>query len=454
MRGLLLLLLVVAVAGGLILVLVPDPPAELARLENDTTPAAVGSADDIAAEEIGRVRDDTGRNRTGSKEDESTLPNTVPVTVIVRDARSQEPILDFQFTIEGIDTELVGEGIQAGRVNLPIGAYTLLVRSEGFVPADPKPFVVPGGSSSVEVVLELRAVAATVLLEVLDQSGQPIKPFNVTIRSFVGTSTAPTTEYLPAQEDNPLTIHADLGTRLELVVEAQGYTPADPIEVRTGGVAASEPHRVQAFLAAQMAFSGVEFRLVDEDSSPVANLEVVTEKLQPDGDYTVLWRRRSRNDTGVYRLPDLAPGRYRMRLRPTDQDWITTFHIPLIEELEITGNEHVIKPLTVHLGGTIHLTVTDNLGNTIGAGVRVGLRYPDGEIRTSLWRSFVEGQPNDDQVPLTEDHLREATPARLVDPVPAGGYALELRWGTGPVVVQPVRITPGARTPIRVTLDR
>ena len=127
---------------------------------------------------------------------------------------------------------------------------------------------------------------------------------------------------------------------------------------------------------------------------------------------------------------------------------------------DTTGDEnigvHVLNGGVVQstAAATVTVSGTGGAGNTTGDGVRVGLRYPDGEIRTSLWRSFVEGQPNDDQVPLTEDHLREATPARLVDPVPAGGYALELRWGTGPVVVQPVRITPGARTPIRVTLDR
>ena len=452
MRGLFLLLLVAAAAGGLFLVLAPEPPTELARPEDQAAPAGDETGDDMSAGGPDRVRLDSERNSLDRTDDRPT----VPVSMIVRDARTQKAILDFLYTIEDADADTVaiGEGAQSRRVDLPSGTYTLFVRRGGFVPADPKTFSVPRGSPGIEVEQELSAVAATVLLRVMDQNSQrPITPFNVTVRTYVDGTTAPVTEYLPAQEDNPLTIHTGFDVRLELVVEAPGYTPGEPIEVRAGELSAADPHNVSAFLSANMEFSGVEFRLVDENSLPIDFLEVVTEKLLSTGEYATLWRRRSKNDTGVYRLPDLAPGQYRMKLRPTDESWVGTLHVPHIEELEITGNEHVIKPLVVRLGGTILLTVTDDLGNTIGEGVSLGLRYPDGEIRSSLWRSFVEGQPEDDEVPLTQDHLRAATPARLVDPVPAGGYVLELRRGAGPVTARPLQIVTGERTPIRVALD-
>ena len=388
-----------------------------------------------------------------------TVPSTLPVTLVAigrRDIRLDR--FTYRVTRDGSEkagskSVVVVEGeAKSGHVlQLREGHYTVAMSHPEYTAPPPARVTITRDSPPLTVQLQMRPLEAVLVLEVLDQAdNRRLTRYRATIVTHVD-GRPPQTRFEPRPETNPLRIEGASGARLVVTVEAEGYTPAKPVDVTFDGLARKVERQV--FLARKVRFTGVELRVHDEAQRPIRRIEVVADVRQPDGRYRNAWRRRKAAADGTFRLPDLLPGHYKLNLRSVDDKGVATLHLGHDFEFDFTGTEHILEPLTLDAAASIRLKITDARGKVAGTDVAIELEHPDGKVRGSLWQPIVDGQP-DPSAPLSENHLVRNCAARLYGTLPAGRYVLRLRRRGDDVVTRQLDLVVGKITDVAVQLSR
>lgn len=243
-------------------------------------------------------------------------------------------------------------------------------------------------------------------------------------------------------------VHLDANAIIQ--VEAPGYTPSEEQAVR---VTAAEPQKALTFfLQRGMRFTGIELRVFDSTLHPAKRVRVVAEIKQPNNTYREVWDRQTGSDKGIYRLPDIKPGTYRLTVRAVPPEGRLDMHVPFVKEIEFTGGEKYELQVQLVAGARILLKVTDQEGKLLGQGVRIRLSTAAGEPVRTLWEHIDDNGKPVPFEPIGANGLVQDGRARLWDPVPPGQYRLQVQRGStdGPVV--PITLEAGATKTVSVKL--
>lgn len=220
------------------------------------------------------------------------------------------------------------------------------------------------------------AAALNHTLAVVDAvTQQPLPQFSVTAHLAEGRE-------LWRGTQGQLTFAAPLGD-LHLRIEAIGYQPAELHHVVTG------PSTWRVPLVSASMPEGIELHATFTDGPPVRHALVqafaIVENSNPWRIATPLWSRRAQRDTGAYRLPTLAHGKYGIRLLATDADGAVLPFLPFESEYELNGGgflDHaVLAPGCIPV-----FTVVDRLGAPLPEPIAISLHWPGG---AQVPRSFL-----------------------------------------------------------------
>lgn len=376
------------------------------------------------------------------------------VTVIAVDAETRRRLRGFEIQLArtGGETETIPVESDRHELRLATGSYVLRATRPDCESPGAAEFSITGSSPPVTIRLPFTPFEAALHLRVVDKANLlPLARFRATVVTFDGDAKQGLTEFLPDCRRQPLVLPAKVGQRLVVTIEAEGFTPAEPVAVRFDGE--QRKHQKQVVLAAQMKFAGIELRVTDIAQRVIPRLNVVARALVPGQPDKILWDRTRQAEDGKYRLPDLKPGRYRLELCAIDEAHQPTFHLPHSVTLEYFDGQHIIEPIRLQPGGMIELRVTDQAGRAIGKDVWIELTHPDGQVRESIWRPILADKP-DGHVNLGADKMTMDAPARLHRCLPGGNYVLKLRWGRGQPVERSVRIDGGRLNLVEVRLSR
>jgi hypothetical protein len=415
---------------------VDGDPAAKSSAENEPRP------DDLAARSRTRIPD--RRRDTSDVDTRFTVPVELLAFVVDEQGTETRRLDGFHVRLtaaDGAEVLRVDAAKSGHKLRLGVGSYVLHVSMAKHIAPAPAEFAITEASRPFTLRFPFHDATAILQLEVLHQTTKArVENCRLTIETHVPGESQPKVRFVPRADTNPISIQAALGQKLVVRVEAKGFAPSEPVAVEFDG--SSDKVERQVFLTPTMKFTGVEFHVTDETGATVQNVSVFAEMRQPDRTYKRLWRRRHGNATGIYKLPEFAPGDYRIELRSIDADGAPTLHLAHEFEFQITGNEHILRPIVLPIGGTIELRLTDTLGNTIGKDVSIELTHPDGKVRESLWRPLVDGKP-DLKSAISADFLAKDGHARLDQAIPKGPYKIKLRWDDGPEVIEHLMVRSG-----------
>jgi hypothetical protein len=419
-----------------------------AAAELDAEP---GAAEPLRTDRVPTRPADEPGGRRGS-----TTPLTQPVTIAAENGVTRQPLAGFTVTLSSGGADRPATTIDAERHTFALAPGDYEVRGEkaGWIAPAAARFTIHAAPAPQPIIIRLPFTRAgmRLALEVLDAATrQPIASYRATVQLFPAGQPRPTTEFLPDQRSQPLSVVGDPGQRVVVQIEAEGYRPAEPVEVVFD--AAIPVRREQVYLARQMQFTGIEFQAADDALQPVRRLNVVADRVRDDGKPGFLWNRTAAAEDGKYRLPDLGPGKYRFALTSVDADDNPTLHVPRTVVVEYQDGQHIITPITFAAGAMIELHATDTDGRTIGTDVRLELVFPDGEPRETLWQPLTDGKP-DQHAGLGADKLVRDSKARLHRCVPPGRYTLRFAWARGTPVERALDLVAGRRSPVEIRLSR
>lgn len=376
------------------------------------------------------------------------------VTLIAIDSETRRALRGFEIQLASNGRNPQPIAIESDRHTLHLlpGSYVLNATRPDCKSPDSSEFKIKRSSTPAVIYLPFTPFEAILQLTVADQTTrQLLAHFRATVLTFDSGSKQGHTEYLPNRRQQPLVLPAKVGQRLVVRIEAEGYTPAEPVEVRFDGSQRKIKQRV--FLAVQVRFAGIELRVTDPGQQPIPRLNVVARTFV-EGDTTkILWDRTREAKDGKYRLPDLQPGKYRLDISSVDVDHYPTLHLPDTRTIEYFDGQHIIEPITLQPGAMLELRTTDQVGRMIGKGVWVELTHPDGQIRESIWRPVATARV-DRPIRLGANKLTMDAPARLHRCLPGGRYILKLQWGRGEPVERIVQLTSGHQSLLEVQLSK
>ncbi len=345
------------------------------------------------------------------------------------------PELDQAGTIEAgeaaeADDEELG---QAGRVALP----------DQQPREDPKNFNQAGQTR--ETTKHTPAATTTdhnLVVQVFDRiSGQSIKGFRYVLLA------ADTPRRDRVIDDSKVQLTLPPGKKHRLRIEAPGYEPLSQ-DVMSN----DEPRQLRIELLKEMKAAGIELHIQDPQAQPIRHILVTASRSDPNNPQavaTALWQRRTRNERGIFTLPQLEPGSYRFDLQALTDTGERTTHLTARYETYYGGSERQRVPLTLAPGAGIDLRVKDSEGTLLGQEVAIRLVRPDGSTPPTRWRATVDDKPI-----LRVDGLPAASMARLAEPVPPGLYRLEFQRGAGAVTKHPVQLEAGRHHRVEITLGR
>jgi len=451
-RPLLLLILLGLAAGGVVLVMLgSDPPhgnsdpapagRRQGRQETDVAPM---SADDRVA---------IGGHTPPPAVSAGQLPAPLTMTFEVREQINREFISQLNYKLLGPKDFRA----EADVVNAPVavaigrqGKYRVVFQKPGFFPREVK-FTVTRDSKDRHFDVAMRRAQGRVRVEVRDRAtNNLLQGFKVRVTNRNDKDGKHASTWAGPIQDNYYHAFLPLDAATVIQVEAPGYTPSEEKPVR---VTAVEPQaELSFFLVRAMAFTGIELRVFDATLHPAKSVRVVAEVKRPDGAYQETWNRQTGSDSGIYRLPDIKPGTYRLTVRAVPPEGGLDMHVPFVKEIEFTGGEQYQLAVQLKAGARILLKVTDQEGKILGQGVRVKLSTATGEPVRTLWEHIDdEGKP----LPFAAigaNGLVQDGRARLWDPVPPGQYRLQVQRGStdGPTV--PMTLKAGATKSVRVKL--
>jgi len=371
------------------------------------------------------------------------------VTLIALDTRTRQPLRGFRVQLEAAGARPQTITIESDRATISLrpGTYTVRATRPACEPPAQSEFQVLEAGTATTHHLLFQPFEAFLRLSVIDRSSRAAVPrFRATVQTFAKGNERGQTKFLPNQRQQPLLLPAKVGERLVVQVEAEGYTPVDPIEIRFDGSQREILREVS--LAATAPYSGIELRVTDPAQRPIPRLNIVARDLNQGDTGKILWDRvwqGKDSKDGHYRVPDLQPGTYQLDLTSVHSALLAhspTFHLTHSLTIEYFEGQHIVRPVTLRPGAMLELRVTDPTGEPIGEDVAVEVRQPDGQVREVVWHHVSLGKP-DANNPLGRDTLTRNAPARAYRCLAGGHYTLKLRWGGGPARVHTVHLTNG-----------
>jgi hypothetical protein len=219
------------------------------------------------------------------------------------------------------------------------------------------------------------------------------------------------------------------GTSGELSVEADGFQPWLQDLVVPG--LASEPKRVEVGLQRIASHSGVTLTFTDLAGAPVGRLRVEVWPLasaaadpapgtDPAGN--PLWSRTSEQPDGVYRLPDLPPGRYSLLATAVLADGMPQPLLSFRSVFQFTGSEAI--PLATARPEAVVVRYTLAAASGAARQLRVRTRDATGAERRVLWRSKTAAG-----VVLATDEITAPGVAAPHEALPAEAWTIEVSFG-------------------------
>ncbi len=247
---------------------------------------------------------------------------------------------------------------------------------------------------------------------------------------------------------------------LKLSIEAEGYTPqSHALRFAIG----EQKRLLQIQLEPAARATGVTLFITDSYGHPVTAIDVKTEmramQTSPEDELRTLWQRNTQNESGKYKIPDLAQGHYRFTVQAMQSTDPANANaaleqrllIPAEQTLTFYGSEALEPCIVLRDGGQIDLRVFDAAGQALGGqaqGRDVSLRLRQGDREINIaWRAEVDGRTIE-----AEGVMPAAVSCSLAHPIEAGSYFLDLRRAQGKVVTQTINVNPGMRLPVRVEL--
>lgn len=423
----------------------PLPNAEQPAAETESTPDPL-SGD--RREMPGQKKTPAGNQARASQAFRSA------VTILAIDAANRQALQGFEVQVlaAGRPQDSVVVPSDRHTFQLPPGTYTLLAKRADCEPAKAVKLTVTRSSEPTTIQVAFTAFEATLHLRVIDQATQQeLSRFRATVRTFEGNSKQGLTEFLPNQQQQPLVLPAKVGQRLEVIIEAEGYTPAKPVDVRFHDT--NRKIEQDVFLATQMTFAGIELRVTDAAQQAIPRLNVIVRSLVNGEPTKLIWDRTRDAEDGTYRLPDLQPGPYQLQLTSVDKNHRPTLHLTNTQSIEYFDGQHIIKPVTLTSGAMLELRVTDLSNKLIGKDVWVELTHPDGQQRESIWQAILV-QKRDGHTNLGANKLTADAPAQLHRCLPGGRYHLKFQWGQGEPTERFVELTNGRRSLLQIQLSK
>ena len=374
------------------------------------------------------------------------------VTLIAIDSETRQALRGFEVQVASGGGKSQPVAIESDRHTLRLlpGSYVVNATRPDCQAPDASEFKITRSSTPTTLYLSFTPFEAILELTVADQTTrQPLSRYRATVRTFDGDSKQGHTKFLPNRQQQPLVLPAKVGQRVLVNIEAEGYAPAELIEVRFDGTQRKIVRRV--LLTVQARYSGIELHVSDLAQRAIPRLNVVARSLGTTGSPKLLWDRTREAKDGKYRLPDLKPGKYQLDISSVNADHHPTLHLPHTQAIEYLDGQHIIEPITLQPGAMLELRTTDPAGRVIGKNVWIELTYPDGQMRESIWRSVLDGKM-DKYIRLGANKLTMDAPARLHRCLPGGRYTLKLQWERGEPVERIVQLTSGRQSLVEVQL--
>lgn len=298
------------------------------------------------------------------------LPPTGTIRGRVVDARSREPVPQFEVSAQPADDEsaraAMSRELQVSDPNgafvvagVPVGDVTLTIKAEGYVAKEIDGAVVAGDAGAAEIEVALDA-GATIRGRVTTIEQEGIADVAVTI-SEEGAELSETTD-----EEGEYELRGVRPGRVKIGFRHDEFISQE-MQIDT-----ADTGRVDATLARGLSLRGVVVR----DGAGVANARVYgsSSGLGADG------RSATTNESGRFTLAGLAPGRYSIKASAEDESEASLEDI----DVEKAGPLRLVleRPATAVLWGTVVGVPDAALGTTTVSAEsergRLVRAYPDG----------------------------------------------------------------------------
>lgn len=226
-------------------------------------------------------------------------------------------------------------------------------------------------------------------------------------------------------EKGAASLVAPKGVRSVLLVESEGYQPYSRSELLLPATL-SEPLLLDVFMQVAMTGAGVQLIAMDSSQQPVTHIQVTARREVAAGEPepTPIWSRRGEAANGVYDLPQLDPGRYRLRVLAVDGDGELLPLLPASRTVEVTGSNAVTEYIELLPGCVLTLELVDAAGAAVAppADGPLSIRLqatgqPD--ALTVFWRVGAKNERVE-----SRDALPTAGPATAQEALPPGEYTL------------------------------
>jgi hypothetical protein len=263
------------------------------------------------------------------------------------------------------------------------------------------------------------AAVPNLLLRVRDVGNQQdLASFHWTLRHGAAKATGD-------GENGAASLVAPKGLLSALLVESEGYQPYSRAELLVPA-SLSEPLRVDVFMQPAMAGAGVQLIVMDTSQRPVTHIQVsaqrqvgASEPAPPPS-----WSRRGEAENGVYDLPQLDPGRYRLAVLAVDADGEILPLLPASRTVETTGSNAVTEYIELQPGCILTLELVDAAGAAVAppadGPLSIRLQPRDQvDALTTFWRVGAKAERVEGR-----DALPAAGPATVTEPLPPGEYTI------------------------------
>ncbi|MCA8977263.1 MAG: carboxypeptidase regulatory-like domain-containing protein [Planctomycetes bacterium] len=219
---------------------------------------------------------------------------------------------------------------------------------------------------------------------------EPIDAFRVTFR--LGIPTVPGTTVRADGTNGVASLTLAPRARGQLLVEADRHLPASQPLLAPG--ADELPLRLELFLDASAAMAGITLVVRDPEQRPVGHVRVEAQQLTAeveDADWATghsLWARRTSNEDGRYTLPELAPGRYGIRLAATEPDGALRPLQPFRRVFALTGTNGYLEDVVLEPGTLLTLDLQAQGGAGLDpdeVAIHIDLRQPGGPAISRRW---------------------------------------------------------------------
>lgn len=254
----------------------------------------------------------------------------------------------------------------------------------------------------------------------------------------------------PRQErearDGEARLAVALDREAELTIEAEGYTPHGPERVEVHNAERTRTLTIE--LVRAVALSGVVLTVTDGRETPMPRIALTTWSFAADGTRTEppLWQRFNEAADGVYRVPDLAPGRFRFEIVALDEKGDPLPWLPATPNVDFRGGEEVPVRVQLTAGGLVRVVVKDGGGQPLGTDVLLRLRN-EVEPLDVRWCAREAGT-----LLVRRGGLPAVGEARLERAIAPGRYVLEVARGSAAPISRDFVLAAGETVSLEIPL--